>query len=125
MLIEDVNSLCKLFGKSEFVVEDIGSVGSWCLEAKGELEDGSFYQFRVSEELLMFMSLFSNGSGLLDRVIKNVPVWCKEHEIMAIDFSASPTNREFLLAKIPEDVINEFFPSPDRDIAIRNNALDN
>ena len=124
MLIEDVNELCRLFGRSEFVVEDIGSAGSWCLEAKGELDDGSFYQFRVSEELLMFMSLFSNSSGLLQRVIATVPDWCRGHDITVLDFSASPANREFLLTKIPEDVIAELFPNPDQDIAIRDNALD-
>ena len=103
MLIEDVNNLCKLFGKGEFEVEDLGSTSAWCFEAKGILEDGSFYQFRVSEGLFMVISLFSNGSGLLRRLSAIVSEWCKDHdEITIIDGNANPDSKQIFLKELPE-----------------------
>lgn len=125
MLIEDVNELCRLFGEGEFEVEDLGDVGAWCFDAKGTLKDGSFYQFRVSEGLFMAMSLFSNGSGLFQRLLAIVPDWCREHEITTIDANMTPANRERFLTKIPESLIIELAPNPEQHIEIRDNALDN
>lgn len=124
MQISDVNELCDLFGAGEYEVTDISAeVAPWCFEAKGTLEDGSTYQFRVSEGVFTAMSLYSKGSGLFQRLSTIVPDWLREHGITVLTANASLENRTMFLTKLPEELIGEFSHNPDQDIALRDSAL--